>query len=1174
MKISFRILLINFIIIVLIFASTTFIFYSLTRKLISIQHSKALLNSTSDFVFIYQSILQEIDDDFLKLKSISGFEQPISLNETSIDFLFKTSVNGENIDKYYFLKQPNTLELTGYSLESFLNRNPNTIVKSYKLKDGQKVYYGKILSKELLETLSKRTRAEIALVLNHILFEVSNPIENEKYIVNIIKASRNLANKNNFDISIEELDQADFYATYYYSSDLFLGSPNISFIIFSKLPEASELRSNINSLIIIISFAGVALSLILVLLFTGKIRKQIVNLSETAEKIRGGDIKQRVEVQSKDELGELAGAFNKMIDELERKESVLNEYSEFIALINQNPTLGEISDVALTKIIKSTEFSAGRLSLVVDRRVKTISAYGIRKELIKDEENIDLYQRVIEKGEIVELRFVDNSPKLNSGMLSLDIKYILVYPIQYNRNVIAILELASISKPKEGVLEYLNNIKEQLAIGLSNAMAFNQLEILVNELKKLNEEYQKQNRQISEQNIKLLELHGELKEKANELEIQKEKAVESSVLKSQFLANMSHELKTPLNSILGLSELILNDKEITRNTKEKLTIVLRNGNRLMNLINDILDYSKTEAGKMPIEPEEFFLKDLLADLEQQISPLANSKGLKYIIHNESNPAAAFIADKKKISQILLNLLSNAVKFTEKGIVILRSKIIDDNKLQFEVVDSGIGISKENLNIIFEEFRQIDGTSTRKFNGTGLGLAISKKYTEILSGILVCESEINKGSVFNLTIPVKVLTIKKEDEEPSLEKEKLKGPVLIIDNQQENQLFFGEYLTSKKYEVIYAVSQEDIVKQIDAKIPKIIAVNLLMKDSGIQLLNQIKSNDKMENIPVVTYAILTESNIGFGFTAFDYFVTPISTARLYNSIIKYEKLTGEKIDKIVIVDKESFEARQLKEKFAEYNLEVGFLEINSNTVGDISDMHADMILANFTELISGRYNLINALKNNYKTRNIPICLLLNSQITEEYITNLNSDIRKTVNNSKNFPMDILKVIKDRLILEEGYDVEDTSSIWVESKTETLNINTKILEAQENKKDFTILIVDDDSDTLYTVGEMVKKTGCEIVYAKNGIECLSMLRTMKPNLILLDIMMPLMDGFETIKRIRSEDSYKDIPVFALTAKVMLSDKDIVIRNGFNDLVPKPVIASELINKIEKFVESRLV
>jgi signal transduction histidine kinase/CheY-like chemotaxis protein len=1173
MKISFRILLINFIIIVLISASSTFVFYSLTKKLITLQHSKALLNSVNDFVFDFQANLQEVDEDFLRIRAISDFQKPINLNETKIDFIFKITAGNEVDQNYVFIKLPFVLDTKIHSLENFINKYPNTIIKSYNIKGGEKIFYGKIIAKDFLENLSKRIRTEIAVLLNNIPLEVSNQSENEKYYVNIIKSSRELASKNNFDISKEELEQADFYATYYHSSDFYLGNPKISFIIFSKLPEAAELRSNINSLIIIISLAGIALSLILVMLFTGKLRKQIVHLSETAEKIRSGDIKQRVYVHSKDELGELGNAFNNMIDELERKESALNDYSEFIALINQNPTLAEISEVALTKIIKSIKFSAGRLSLIIDRKVKTISTFGIQKKFVKDEENIDLYQRAIEKSEVVELHFDENSPKLNSGLLLLDIKYILVYPIVYNRQVIAILELASISNPRESIIKYLDSIKEQLAVGLSNAVAFQQLENFVGELKKLNEEYQKQNQQISEQNIKLLELHEQLKEKAGELEIQREKAIESSVSKSQFLANMSHELKTPLNSVLGLTELIMNDKNLSSSNREKLIVVLRNGNRLMNLINDILNYSKTEAGKMLDEPEDFCFKDLINDLELQIIPLTKEKNLNFIVHNELNPDLILNADRKKISQIIINLLSNAVKFTEKGIIVLRSKLINNEQLNFEVIDSGIGISKENLQLIFEEFRQIDGTSTRKYSGTGLGLAISKKFAEVLGGKLLCESEIGKGSIFKLSIPVNIVAEKKKEAELTLFEEKGKGTVLVIDDKLENQLFIGEYLTSKKYEVMYASNINEAFERYEVKTPITMVLNFLnTQENGFDILKHVISDKKTAATPLVAYVIMNEINSGYGFPVFEYFIKPLSYEKLIHSILKYEKLTGTKVEKVVVVDDEGYDTRQLKEKLIDKNIYINHLSYDYKTVSAIAQMQADMVIANITDLFSERSSLLYSLQENQTTKKIPISVILPNRLDNDEAIKLNHSVKKTVTNLKNFPLDILKVIKDRLNLEEGTTFEDSFSIWEEQKVEVSNEEVKGFKVEKVKRNNIVLIVDDDADTLFTVGEMVKEAGCDIAFANNGVECLSLLRTMKPALILLDIMMPLMDGFETIKRIRIEQNYKDIPVYALTAKAMLSDKDVVIRNGFNDLIPKPVNAADLISKIEKLIISR--
>ncbi|MCX6150379.1 MAG: response regulator [Ignavibacteriales bacterium] len=1173
MKISFRILLINFVIVVLIFASSTLVFYSLTKKLISLQHSKTLLNSANDFVFDFQSSIQEMDEEFLRLKTVSNFQKPVDLDDKKIDFLFKQNGDDEIIPDYYFVKSTIIFDSKFSSLANFISKNPNSIIKSFNLGGGQKIIYGKSISKEFLDNLSKRIRAEVAIVLNNIPLEVSNQTENEKYYVNIINASRELNNKTNFEITKEELEGADFYAVSYLSNDFYLANSNIKFLVFSKLPEAAELRSNINSLLIIIGLPGVALSLILVMLFTGKLRKQIGQLSETAEKIRSGDIKRRVNIKSKDELGKLSNAFNNMLDELERKENALNEYSEFITLINQNPTLVEVSDAALTKIIKSIEFSAGRLSLVVDRKVKTISSYGVQKELIKDEDNIDLYQRAIEKGETVEFRFDENLPKLSSGLLSLDIKYILIFPILYNRKVIAILELASISNPKDNVKEYLENIKEQLAVGLSNSSAFHQLENFVNELKKLNEEYQKQNEQISEQNQKLVELHKQLSEKAEELNIQKEKAIESSVLKSQFLANMSHELKTPLNSILGLSELILNDKSLSSANREKLVVILRNGNRLINLINDILSFSKIEAGKMQIEPEDFCFKDLIDEVESQIIPLTRNKALNFVIHNELNTSIVLNADRKKISQILLNLLSNSVKFSDKGIIVLKSKLLNEDKIQFEVIDSGIGISQENLQVIFEEFRQIDGSSTRKYNGTGLGLAICKKFAEILEGELVCESEVGKGSIFKLTIPIKLVAIKKLETNLNLFEEKYSGTILIIDDIKENRSFIGEYLSSKKYEIMFADSGEKAAEHCTNKRPYAIVLNLLnQKENSWAILNQLISNKLTEQIPIITYAILEEAKIGYGFNVFEYFQKPLLQEKILSSITKYENLSSRKIEKVVIVDDDSFETRELKNQMVGKNIKLNFLPSDFKSESSLAQLHPDYIVINLTSPSSDGFNLLYSIKESPLLRAIPVSVSVSDQLTKEDVIRLSYGVKKTVTSAKNYPLDVLKVIRDRLHLEEGLPDVDTSAIWIESQPDFSNSDRASLKPALDKKKNLILIVDDDADTLFTVGEIVKETGCDIAFAKNGLECLSALSAIKPGLILLDIMMPLMDGFETIKRIRSDLNYKSIPVFALTAKAMLGDKEIVMRNGFDDLILKPVNSVDLANKIGKLLFHR--
>ena len=340
-------------------------------------------------------------------------------------------------------------------------------------------------------------------------------------------------------------------------------------------------------------------------------RKQIIDLSDATEKTKLGDFKNKITIRSKDEIGKLGQAFNLMLDELDKNQKAKKEYSEFITLINQNPSLKEISETALNKIINTCGFTVGALYSVEDDELRLLSAYGFDKAKSVKKENFGFSNRVIQSKEIVEIVSEDELPVVSVGLVNIQLKYLLLVPVIYNNKVTSVLELGSVNKPTDDAREYLEKIKDQLAIGLTNAKAFVQLEDFVGELKKLNDEYHKQNVQIKEQNENLVKLHQELKDQARELEIQKQKAVESTQLKSQFLASMSHELRTPMNSILGLTELILEKTDLNEKNQERLSVVLNSGRRLMTLINDILDLSKIEAGKMEIRIEEVILEDLI-----------------------------------------------------------------------------------------------------------------------------------------------------------------------------------------------------------------------------------------------------------------------------------------------------------------------------------------------------------------------------------------------------------------------------------------------------------------------------------------------------------------------------------------------------------------------------------
>ncbi|MDP4194999.1 MAG: response regulator [Bacteroidota bacterium] len=1184
MKISFRILLINFVIVVLVFVSSTVAFYSVTRKIIYSQPSRNLMDSAKDFIYLLQSIIQDTDDEFLRLATSNKLNESTDLQDSKVDFIIKANSDSTVKPSLVLIKPSLQSGEKFNSIVEFSELYPNLIMKQYKGKDGSVFYYGRILNSDLLDNLSKRMRADISILHDNSAVATSNNSVNQKFLPEIIRLSKELSNKDNYSIANEELEKADLFATLYTPRDLPYIKTNIRFLIFSTLPEAADLRENINNLIFIIGLTGITLSLILALIFTEKIRKQITHLSKAADITRSGDLSHRVTMLTKDELGRLGMVFNSMLDVIEKNQNAKNEYTDFIALINQNPALDEISEAALTKIINATGYTVGRLLMVEGKELRLIASYGLKNELTIPGPRIDLYSSVIEKNETVEFKFDENFPKIHTGLASLEIRHLIIMPVIYNKKVIAILELASIGQIKDGAKEYLNNIHHQLAIGLSNANAFRQLTNLVDELKKLNEEYQKQNEQIKDQNKTLLELHKQLKEKAEELELQREKALDAATHKSQFLASMSHELKTPLNSVLGLTELVLNEKSTSKPSKEKLEIVLRNGNRLMNLINDILNFSKLEAGKMELQVESFAISELLNDIDLQISPLLKNKDLSFKISDQTQADCKVISDKFKINQILINLLSNAIKFTEKGNVELSASFSEDDKsLRFEVSDTGIGVADKDKELIFEEFRQVDGSSKRKYNGTGLGLAISRRYAELLNGKLDCESRLGSGSVFTLVVPVELLsenemqtnsgTSINTDGKPDNALDAPSKSVLVIDDNKGHQSIIGNYLTSKNYSVIEAFDTDEALQKAQEFQPFIIVLNIFLpKEKGWALLKSLKTNPLTIDIPVVLISILDELNTGFGLEVYDYLIKPLDTDLLSNLVGKLQNSTHKEIKSILYIGKDEKDIEALNNCDLD-SCDVHYVNDALTAFKSVLRIQPGLVLIDISLPKSDGISLLKKLKDSVETRDIPLILCLSEQKIEQEAYQLNNSIERAALKAKGHPIDVLKTIKDRIHLEEGLPEEDTSTLWLESAAETDTSNDNNLQQQDQQESTLlkskVLVVDDDEDTLFTVGEIVRQSGCEPVFAKNGIECLSALEQFTPDLVLLDIMMPQMDGFETIKKIRANGNNLEIPVYALTALAMIDEKEILIRNGFNDFIPKPVNAGMLISKIEKLL-----
>ncbi|MGK9369331.1 ATP-binding protein [Melioribacter sp. Ez-97] len=1150
MKLNAKLILISLVIALITIAATSTIYYSLTDRLFTRFKSQLILNSTNDLAFLFENYLQQNEYD---VKRIAGSGASYNLDSLDIDFIF-TLKNNSVIDLQSLKVKKNAgLNLSRLDFREFINNNPGIVLGYWNAPDNTIYYYGMVIDSDFLNKISEKIRSEVALVVNNRVMEVSNSSKNKTIMSYLDKAVNNLKYKNNYDLFSEESDEIDFSASIYTPRQIITPTGKFSFLTFDTFEEGVNFRNTLKNVVILIVVSGVAFTFIIVLIFTYKFRKQIKILDEAAEITAGGDLNHRARIITKDEIGKLGEAFNKMLDVINEKENAEREYTEFIKLINRNPTLGEICDAALNKIVKTTKIGFGLIHIVDKNKLTVGASYGIDAESI--EKPAAYLKRTVEKGEIVELTFDENHPEIKTGLSAIKIRYLLFYPIIYNDKTVAALELASEKLPDQDIKNYLNNIQEQLAVGLVNALSLQQLENIVGELRRLNEEYQLQNKELKQ-------LHLELKKKAEELEEERKKAVELSDIKSRFLASMSHELRTPLISILGLTELML--KEIhSEKSGKKLKVILRNGRKLLRLINNILDFSKVDAGKLELNKERFLLSELIEDILIDVEQMAEEKNLEFIVDIPGNVDFAVETDRSKLEQILSNLLVNAFKFTEKGYVKLKVEQSDEASLYFEVEDTGIGISEENREKIFEEFGRIDAGASRKYGGAGLGLSIAKHFLELMNSKIELVSNRGEGSRFSFVLNDVIVDVVESENEPVAQSEEnRKKCAAIITTNKNTCKLIADYLTSYDYDV-KNINPGNLTELKTGTVPDLFIVgNIDDRGKEWETLYKLKSGE-YGDIPVVILTVLEDQKVGWIPNIFDFTVKPASAESLKKLKQEIENFLGKKAGALFWVDKKKEVFDKLKNEGLpeiEYrsNLEaaIGALDFNSAQIFfiDLESFSTDAVL--FAAMI----------RQNVFTRNTIIVFVLPGDIENLNPGELSRVMNSVALREKNHPLDILKVIRDRIKI----DNEQLKEKLIE--TDETEKPSERIPVKEIKP--TVLIVDDDQDTLFTIGEFVKQLGCNAIFAHNGMECLLTLNHVEPDLIFLDIMMPMMDGFETIKKIRAESRTASIPVIALTAYAMLENKEVIEKNGFDDLITKPVEFSLLSAKMKNILQNKSV
>lgn len=455
-------------------------------------------------------------------------------------------------------------------------------------------------------------------------------------------------------------------------------------------------------------------------------------------------------------------------------------------------------------------------------------------------------------------------------------------------------------------------------------------------------------------------------------------------------------------------------------------------------------------------------------------------------------------------------------------------------MEIVVEDTGPGISEEDMKIIFEEFRQADGNLNRQFNGTGLGLAICKRYTELLGGTIRVFSELDKGSKFVVNLPGSVLSVKNKNID--IEFKNQKSPkenfeAVIISEGKNSIKLISDYFISYNINVNVVNIEEYSLIQLQEESPNIIILDVLLNSrNGWQILYDIKNNSNTKNIPIVVINMDEEANCGFGLPIKEYYADDLAKINIMQAIENFEKQEGLKFRKILfIINDEKF--INLENEFLYDEIKIYHYSDYLRSIGKINNIETDLIIIDLFDISIDNFKILSEIQNNHQNLKIPVIAFLNHLNKDNEIILSNKMFEITLVNQYH-PLDVLKIIRQRI------DYID-SSIFKNNKISQLITEEEIIDKPEivnnininynSEHKVKILIVDDDKDARFTIGEIIENLGYEPLFASNGYECLEKLKTITPHLILLDIMMPQMDGFETIKRIRKDSKFINLKVF---------------------------------------------
>lgn len=836
--------------------------------------------------------------------------------------------------------------------------------------------------------------------------------------------------------------------------------------------------------------------------------------------------------------------------------------------------------------------------------------------------------QVARDGRIRHLEGSDDAVlELQTGLGRLSVRERILAPISSDGTVVGIVELgrARAGAQRDLDRELLERCAETIGMALRASLLRAQLVVLLEESQRQGEELQAQqeelrvaNEELEEQSRSLLQSQShleeqqaeleqsnvQLEERTHELEAQKQallvaqsqlvrnsnELAATSRYKSEFLANMSHELRTPLNSSLILAKLLADNKDgtLTEEQVKYARAILSSNNDLLALINDILDLSRIEAGHVELADEVVVVDSVLQRLRETFEPMARQKGLSLQIEADALAPSQLMADSQRLQQILKNLLANAVKFTEHGRVGLQVRAAGNGRVRFEVSDSGIGIAREQLQVIFEAFRQADGSTRRRYGGTGLGLSISRDLAERMGGSIQVDSEPGRGSCFILELPLQGApasnaadisaapvavpataavpampaparaAVAPTTTEPSVADDRGRrqraGRLILA---VEDDATFAEALVALAHELdfdcVVAGTAEEALTLASELRPNGILLDIGLPDvSGLSVLERLKRNPDTRHIPVHVVSAMDRSQVARELGAIGFAIKPTTRERLVTAIEQLEQTSQRDVRRLLIVEDDSELRHNLELLLGRDQLQIVAVGTLAGALEQLSTVTFDCMVMDLSLPDGSGYDLLEHMAGNDDVGFPPVIVYTGRALNREEEQRLRRYSKSIIIKGARSP--------ERLL--------DEVTLFLHSVEASLPSDQQRLLREARRRDTvldgrTVLLAEDDVRNIFALSSVLEPLGVTLEIARNGQEAVDRLAEREVDLVLMDIMMPEKDGLAAMREIRAQRHLQDLPIIALTAKAMPDDRERCLQAGANDYIAKPIDVDKLVS-----------